>query len=170
MLSRINPHEIIAAHFRSMYRHDTGQMDIGEVCLHITVPLVLAFVAAYCTEALTSEVVGIIVSAASIVAGLMLNLLVLVYTLAYNTKNSGKPISKPTEFKRLTDELLATISYSILVCIALVATAFLALAKSSPISEFGKFVTVYLGVSAMLCLLMVLKRCHILVAFELNQD
>ncbi|MBI5925644.1 MAG: hypothetical protein HY836_08575 [Aquabacterium sp.] len=169
MLSKINPYEIIASHYRSMYRHDTGKIDIIEVGLHFSIPLSLAIVAAYCTEALTSEVVGIIVSAASIVAGLMLNLLVLVYTLAYNTKNSGKPISKPGEFKTLTDELLATISYSILICIGLVATAFLALAKNLPIAEVGKFVTIFLGASAMLCLLMVLKRCHILVAFELNQ-
>lgn len=170
MLSKINPYEIIASHYRSMYRHDTGKIDIIEIGLHLSIPLSLAIVAVYCTDALTGEVVGIIVSAASIVAGLMLNLLVLVYTLVYNTRNSGKPISKPGEFKALTDELLATISYSILVCIILVATAFLALAESLPLAELGKFVTIFLGASAMLCLLMVLKRCHILVAFELNQE
>lgn len=170
MFSKINPYEIIAAHFRSMYRHDTGGLDVAELIIHIGMPFFMAIVVVYCTAPLKSEVVGIVVSAAAIVAGLMLNLLVLVYTLAYNTKNSGKPISNPQEFKRLTDELLATISYSILICIALVAMAFVALADDSLISSIGKFATVYLGISAMLCLLMVLKRCHILVAFELNQS
>lgn len=169
MLSKIDPREIISSHFRSMYRHDTGKVDASEVSLHIAVPLAFSILSAFFIESLSGDVVGIIVSAASIVAGLMLNLMVLVYTLAYNTKNSGKPISKPTEFKNLTDELLATISYSILICIMLVATAFLALAPNSLVAEVGKFIATYLGASALLCLLMVLKRCHILVAFELNQ-
>lgn len=170
MLAKINPSEIVWSHFRSMYRHDTGKINTPEVVMHIGLPLIFSIIAAYSTDKISENVVGIVVSAASIVAGLMLNLLVLVYTLTYNTKNSGKSISNPAEFKILSNELLATISYSILTCIILVAAAFLGLAENLSLSNIGKFITVYLGISAMLCLLMVLKRCHILVSFDLRRD
>lgn len=168
MLTKLNPSEIIAAHFRSMYRYDTNKRNWPEIIFHITLPLLAATIISKTTDELSNDVAGIIVSAGSIVAGLMLNLLVLIYTLAYNTRNSSKPISNIDDFKKLTEELLASISYSILLCIVLVVSSFAALSSNFLISETGKFLSIYIGASTILCLLLVLKRCYIMVAFDLK--
>lgn len=168
MLTKLNPSEIIWAHFRSMYRYDTGKINWAEILFHIFFPVTGSTVIYLIEENISKEVVGIVVSAASIVAGLMLNLLVLIYTLAFNTKNSQKPVPNVDDFKKLTAELLASISYSILLCIALVVVSFVALSPNKIFCSLGMILTVYFGVSVLLCLLLVLKRCYKMVSFDIN--
>ncbi|MBL8277755.1 MAG: hypothetical protein JNL93_13725 [Pelomonas sp.] len=168
MLTKLNPSEIVSSHFRSMYRYDTGKLSFAEITFHLVFPAAVTVLTLCTTGALASDVAGIIVSAASIVAGLMLNLLVLIYTLTYNTKNSNKPASNMTDFAKLADELIASISFSILLCIALVIASFVALFPDPTVALLGKAVTAYSGVSVLLCLLIVLKRCHSMVKFDLR--
>lgn len=168
MLTKLNPTEIISAHFSSMYRYDTGRINWLEISFHLLFPLASSVLLLNTTENFTNDVSGIVVSAASIVAGLMLNLLVLIYTLAYNTKNSSRPISNLDDFKKLTAELLASISYSILLCILLVIASFLALSPNSTVASIGRGIAIYLGISTLLCLLLVLKRCYTMVNFDLH--
>jgi hypothetical protein len=168
MLTKLNPTEIISAHFRSMYRYDTGGVSWPEIFFHLLFPLIVSALLLYTTGNFTNDVSGIVVSAASIVAGLMLNLLVLIYTLAYNTKNSSSPISNLGDFKKLTIELLASISCSILLCILLVIASFVALSPNGAAASIGRGIAIYLGTSTLLCLLLVLKRCHTMVNFDLK--
>lgn len=168
MFTKLNPTEIISAHFRSMYRYDTDGINWPELLFHLLFPLIVSGVLLQTTGNFTNDVSGIVVSAASIVAGLMLNLLVLIYTLAYNTKNSSNPISNLADFKSLTTELLASISYSILLCILLVIASFVALSPNGAAASVGRGVAIYLGTSTLLCLLLVLKRCYTMVNFDLK--
>ena len=168
MLTKLNPSEIVSAHFRSMYRYDTGQRNWVEIAFHIGFPCLTTYFVLATTGQLANDVAGIIVSAASIVAGLMLNLLVLIYTLTYNTKNAVKPASNIDDFRTLAEELLASISFSIFLCIILVVASFVALYPEPTTAMIGKGVTVYTGTATLLCLLIVLKRCHTMVKFDLR--
>lgn len=168
MLSKLNPIDVIKSHFHSLRYHDTEKISKSEVLFHLFFPAIIAWIYYHYDLKLNPEIVGIIVSAASIVAGLMLNLMVLIYTLAYNTKNAQKPISNEAEFKILTSEILASIAYSVLLCICLVVTAFAALASIPIIGIISSIITIYIGISILIVLLMILKRCYIIVNYDLN--
>lgn len=168
VLTKLNPSDIVLSHFKSMYRYDTGARNWPEIMFHLLFPGIVSFALVCTTEDFSNDVAGIVVSAASIVAGLMLNLLVLIYTLAYNTKNSNKPISNLNDFKKLTTELLSSISHSILLCIVLVISSFLALSSNGVLAAIGKSTAIYFGASTILCLLLVLKRCYRMVNFDLK--
>ncbi|HQR99192.1 MULTISPECIES: hypothetical protein [unclassified Polaromonas] len=169
MLTKLNPFGIVKAHFCSLKRYDTEQLSIGEILFHLFFPAALSGLHYLLVRDISENVVGIIVSAASIVAGLMLNLMVLIYTLVYNAKNGAKPISNFSDFKNISSETIASISYSVLLCITLVISSFLILSQWAPISVLGRLSTVYIGTSTILCLLIVLKRCYAIIQFDLKQ-
>lgn len=168
MLGKINPREIIRAHFAAMRRHDTGEIYYAELFTHIFLPVLFALVMAFLVGCATKETISIIVSASSIVAGLMLNLLVLVYTLAHNSKACQKTIPKLEEFQTVSKELTSTISYTVFICILLVASCFISLSSEKILAVIGNFLVAFFGMSALLSLLMVLKRSHALVQFDLG--
>jgi hypothetical protein len=168
MLAKLNPLSIVRAHYSSLRNYQTDRLSIGEIALHFGFPGALAVLHFYLVTEISEGVVGIIVSAASIVAGLMLNLLVLIYTLVYNAKANPNPAANIDDFKRVSSESLSTIAFSILLCLLLVVTSFLILSRFPVVAGTGRFLTVYLGVAVVLCLLMVLKRCYAIVQLELK--
>jgi hypothetical protein len=168
MFVKLNPLGIVRAHFTSLRSYQNNKLSFREVGLHIGLPVVLAIAHFYLVDDITEGVVGIIVSAASIVAGLMLNLLVLIYTLVYNAKTNASKIANIDDFKQVSYESLSTIAYSIFLCLLLVIFSFMILSRFPVVAGAGRLVTVYLGVSTILCLLLVLKRCYSLVNFELR--
>ncbi len=169
MFTKLNPLTIIKAHFSSLRHYATGEIYWMEIACHLLLPAALAVLHFLLVKEMSEGVAGILVSAASIVAGLMLNLLVLIYTLVYNAKSSVVPITNFDDFKQVADETLSTIAYSILLCLALVLTSFLSLSRFEYASAVGRVSSIYLGVSAVICLLIVLKRCYAIVHFELTR-
>jgi len=168
VFSKINPGQIVRAHWRSFTDDSTGEISAWEVALHTIVPAVVAGTYVNFADGISENAAGIVVSAASIAAGLLLNLLVLIYTLLYNAKSAADPIRNLDAFRQVCDEALATIAYCILLCLILVLSAFCSLApKSSALSLTGQFGTLYVGTSIVLCLLIILKRVHALVHFEM---
>ena len=168
MLSKLNPLSIVKAHFSSLRSYQTDKLSWSEVTLHVVLPAVLAALHFGLVPDISEGVVSIIVSAASIVAGLMLNLLVLIYTLVYNAKTNPHPVANIDDFKRVSSESLSTIAYSILLCLLLVVASFLILSRFAVMAGTGRFLTVYLGVAVVLCLLIVLKRCYAIVQIEVK--
>lgn len=168
MLSKLNPISIVKAHYCSLRDYQTDSLSLGEVLLHALLPMGLAALHFWLVSDISEGVVSIIVSAASIVAGLMLNLLVLIYTLVYNAKTNPNPVANIDDFKKVSSESLSTIAFSILLCLLLVVASFLILSRFPVVAGLGRFLTVYLGVAVVLCLLIVLKRCYAIVQLELK--
>jgi len=165
MLEKMNPVGLVRAHFRTFYRYSSGDYSYGELAFQLLFPL--AVVAAhFFWFTLDDTVISIVVSAAAIVAGLMLNLLVLVYTLVFNNRQNFEAFSNFSSFKDICKETLATISYSVLLCIILVVASFCALSSGGGVGAIGRALMVYTGTSTVLCLLIVLKRCFLLINFE----
>jgi hypothetical protein len=168
MLSKLNPFGIVVEHFKSLHEYGSTTPSRVEILAHILIPAVLSIAHFHFVREISEGVVSIIVSAASIVAGLMLNLLVLIYTLVANTRNSTKPLSNYTEFRLLATQTLATIAYSVLLCILLVVFAFFILSSHVGLANTGRLLTVYFGAATVLCLLIVLKRCFAIIKFDLS--
>jgi hypothetical protein len=164
----MNPLCIVNAHFDTLRNYDTDRLSVSEFLFHLGFPMIFALIQFKWGSPFTENIISILVSVASIFAGLMLNLLVLIYTLVYNTKQNSKNISNYPDFLKLCKETLSTISYSVLMCIVLVVCCFASLSGISFISIFGQIGVVYLSVSAIFCLLIVLKRCYTIIQYDLN--
>lgn len=170
MLGKLNPRRIVVAHWSAFRDYSTGRISRSEVCFQILAPACISLSYCYYGDGISEGVAGIIVSAASIAAGLLLNLLVLIYTLIYNAKNDPSPIKNIDAFKQVSTEALATIGYSILLSLALVVASFFSLLSAPEyIKYLIRFVTVYIGCSVILCILIVLKRVFVLVHFEIEK-
>lgn len=168
MLSKLNPFAIVKSHYLSLRSFQTGKLSGAEITFHLGFPAILAGLHFYFVPDISEGVISIIVSAASIVAGLMLNLLVLIYTLVFNAKANPNPVVNLALFKEVSSESLSTIAFSILLCLFLVIASFLVLSRFPLISSIGRVLTVYFGTAVILCLLIVLKRCYVIVQQELK--
>jgi len=165
MLSKLNPRSFIVAHFETFKDYSTGKISRSEVLLFLLLPLVLAVIhVVYFT--ISEAVISIVVSAASIVAGLMLNLMVLLYTLVVSNKANAKVYSNFDKFKLICRETLATVAFSVLLCVLLVVGALMCLTDSKIFYYFGWLVMVYSGVAVLFCLLIILKRSYLLIDFD----
>lgn len=136
-------------------------------CFFLLLPLLLAVIhVVYFT--IGENVISIVVSAASIVAGLMLNLMVLIYTLVVNNKDNAKKYSNFDDFKIICRETLATVAFSVLLCVLLVVGALMCLTDNVFVYHFGWLMMVYAGVAVLFCLLIILKRSYLLINFDFN--
>lgn len=168
MFTKMNPSTIVLAHFCTLKDYGTNKVSKAELFFHFVVPAIFVVIHFKFGSKLSEGIISILVSAASIFAGLMLNLLVLIYTLIFNSKQNADKISNYQDFLLLSKETLATISYSVLVCIILVLFCFLCLSEIDCLSMLGRIGCVYFGISAVFCLLMVLKRCYSIIQYELQ--
>lgn len=167
MLSKLNPQSFIIAHFRTFTDYRTGKISRAEVLLFLLLPLLLAVIhVLYFT--ISEGVISIVVSAASIVAGLMLNLMVLIYTLVVNNKGNAKLYSNFNDFNEICRETLATVAYSVLLCVLLVVGALMCLTDNAFFYHLGWLVMVYAGVAVLFCLLIILKRSYLLINFDFD--
>ena len=116
---------------------------------------------------LPADIVGVIVSAAAIVAGLLLNLLVLIYTLVQN--RADKLTDSRQLFIQISRHTFYNISFTVLSSLTLVLVSLMCLANNIVIKVVGNFLTFYVGTLTALALLMVLKKCHKLIEFDLQK-
>lgn len=169
MISQINVFEIVKGHLYTLGPQDINQADKLSATSCVVffasgIPFALGqFLVVRKGYFIDAEIVGIVVSAASILAGLLLNLLVLIYSLAIQQESILKDSLKL--FKRVTKHTFYNISFSILLSITLVISALTSLIDYTPIRIIGNLLTFYLGTLCIVSLLMVLRKCHKLISF-----
>ena len=174
MLSQLNPSNIVIGHLKTLGRKTPDEEDgisVFEVVLFLFtgVPFaVLQLIAVTQGYFLTSESVGIIVSAASIIAGLLLNLLVLVYTLVFNQMRELQ--DSRNLFKKIALHTFYNISFTVFSCLLLVVVCLMCMAINTWLRIVGNVLTFYLGPIVAVSLMMVLKKCHTLIGFYLAKD
>lgn len=170
MLYRINPRVFIKEHFLTFKDYSSNKICWLEIIVQFGLAAVLAVwhVSHYNIDN-PNDIVGIVVSAASIVAGLMLNLMVLIYTLLVSKIDQSKSTSSNIEdFQSLCKETLANIAFSVFVCVVLVISSLFLLGPAGYASTIGQFIMIYSGVILIFTLLIVLKRCYTLISFNIS--
>ena len=174
MFSQLNPSNIVIGHFKTLGNKQSDQTDtisIYETCLFLFSGLPFAslqFLATLNNTYLTGEMVGIIVSSASIIAGLLLNLLVLVYTLV--STHIKELTDSRALFKKIALHTFYNISFTIFASLVLVLVCLMCLANNLLIRLLGNVLTFYVGPLVAISLLMVLKKCHKLIGFYLAKE
>lgn len=168
MLYRISPLAFVKAHFKTFTNNRTGKVAWGEIFLQFFIAIGIAYW--HLTKfTISTDAVGVVVSAASIVAGLMLNLMVLIYTLLV-TKVDAKKTTETNfiNFRKLCEETLANIAFSVFVCLILVLAAILKLGETGVIADIGHFFVIFSSVFLVIALLVVLKRCYSLIDYNIG--
>lgn len=169
MLSQINPRRIVIGHLRTLGSKrpsDPESISVSEGIKFFSLGLPFAVAQGYLITngmLLQSELVGIIVSAASIIAGLLLNLLVLIFGLA---SEHQKNLNESRElFLKVIAHTFYNISFTVLSSLILVLTCLLCLANPYFLKVIGNILTFYIAPLVAFSLLMVLKKCHHLIDF-----
>lgn len=168
MLYRINPWEIVRSHFLTFYDFQSNTLCKKEIGFQIILAALIAVVHVK-VFTVDSTVVGIVVSVAALIAGLLLNVMVLIYTLL-TSKNPGNQVPGTTEIlvKKIGQETLANIAFSVLVSIALVVFTLLNLTDYLPVKYVGQFGMIFLGVILAITVMIVLIRFYRLMNYNFN--
>lgn len=169
---KINVWPIITDHIGTLYDYRTNERSYPDLLLFFILPLVPAGFVLWKGLELPAIAVAGLLTASSIFVTLLMNLLVMV--LGFLRATRGNPADKLLQLrKRYLREVVANLSFSILVALAMVGTSIIALftlrtANSLVAPVFTSLLTAG-GVLLVLSLLMVLRRMYTLIQHEFDR-
>lgn len=167
MLARYSLAEIVRGQARVVAGDESNVRRAVHLMVFFVLPIVSPVIQGYLGLKLNEEIISIIVSAASIFAGLLLNLLVIVYGLAPDPTVATDDKTLQDLSKTIQDAFY-NISYSIVVCGALVAVSLVFLTNVKLVMTLSAPLVYYLGFNLLLAIIQVLKRCHSLMEYRLT--
>jgi hypothetical protein len=153
MLDKLNPMDIVSAHFRTFKDEKTENTSIPQILFQFAIAILLSCVHIK-IYAINETVVGIVISVAAIIAGLLLNVMVLIYTLLTGRLNSTS--SNIAMIKSIGKETISNIAFSVLCSLLLVIASLLNLAEDSYTKNIGQFFMIFFGVFLIITILIIL--------------
>ncbi len=174
MLRKIDVIPILRDHIQTLRDYTTGKLSYSDILLFFFLPLVLAGFGAWEKVQLRAVAVTGVLTASSLFVALLLNLLVMVLTYLRTTQGDPSDQS-PRLRKTFLREIATNLSFSILVALAIVATALGALfglGDSNTDLKIGVVPTFLLVAGAstlVLSLLMILRRMYTLILNEFER-
>ena len=169
-MDKMNVLLIVKDHIKIFHKYGTNQVNLFEVAFFFGMPAVFGVIYVIFLPNLGSAVTDALISASSIICGLLLNLMVLLYSLIFNSKKSFGEELNITEFKNLCKEVLSSISFLIIVCLILIVSSFLCGTRFHLVNSFFTFLAVSAGIICLLSLLIVIKRCYIIVNYDIENS
>jgi hypothetical protein len=174
VLRKIDITPILRDHIQTLRDSRTGKLSYSDLLLFFLLPIVLAGIAAWKNVQLRAIAVTGILTASALFVALLLNLLVMVLT--YLRATQGDPADQSLQLRKtFLREIAVNLSFSILVALALVATALIALFELGDNNQdlkIGRLLTFFLITGAatlMLSLLMILRRMYVLILNEFDR-
>lgn len=162
MFNKINVSQICSNHFASLVNDNTKKAATDDYATFLVVPAIVATVLIYFQITLGKEVISLIVAALSIFVGLLFNVIVLIFDII--NRNPKKKIKN--EFLR---QILANISFTILLSVVTIVICFVALADHRYIINVSNWIVYFLLVLFLTTILMILKRMYVLFANEIDE-
>jgi hypothetical protein len=172
VLRKIDVIPILRDRIQTLRDHRTDKLSYSDLLLFFFLPIVLAGVAIWKNVQLRAIAVTGVLTASAIFVALLLNLLVMVLTYLRTTQ--GDPAEQSLQLqKRFLREIAVNLSFSILVALALVATALTALFglgenQDLKIGQAPTFLLIMGTSTLVLSLLMILRRMYALILNEFD--
>lgn len=163
MFSKFNLFPIVLQQIETLRSPSDPRPSLREVGFFFLFPLIVAIALVFSTFSFKPDVIGAVISAASIFAGLLLNLLVLLVTISLGRRPSTGDLNEQRLVGRLLWETCVNVSYCLVVCLVLVGACLYSLVDPIDTNWLGRLVLFYFGVSMFLSTLQVLKRVFRLV-------
>lgn len=153
MLDKLNPMNIVRAHFRTFKNEDTNNISIAQILIQFTLAILLGCLHIFLYK-INEAVVGIVISVAAIIAGLLLNVMVLIYTLL--TGRISASSSNVEMIRTIGKETISNIAFSVLCSLLLVVFTLLNLSSDPYTKNLGQFFTVFFGTLLIITILIIL--------------
>lgn len=165
-MSKINVWPIVVDHWRTLRDYGSNAPSMRDVAWFAGAPLVACVALLYLRLQLSSDAVSVLITALSIFAGLLLNLLLLTHNII-----AGSAAASTSRRRLLLKEIYRNISYAILLSLVTVAVLIAAVLLPGTGSRWIASAAVYALVTHfLLTLLMILKRVHVMLAKEYDQE
>jgi hypothetical protein len=168
--SKIDVRKIIRAHLATFHDADTtGRASIQDMLVFLGLPIAVAAILTWRNIGVASNQANTLITAMSVFGALLFNLLILIYDVAMRTDySSGGNARLRIMFVK---EIHANIEFAILVAIiSIVALVASTLETGHWQLRVTGFVIYYLLGVFLLTLLMVLKRIHVLLVKEIDNN
>ena len=176
MFAKFSLSVIFNGQLKSM-ANTSGDRDNQEFLIFFLIPI-LSPIAQYLLDLhLTTTIVGIIVSAASIFAGLLLNLLVLLYSVQCSnlaTNNSSETDENhDTDIKidqeaKVIEYTFYNISFAIMIAVFLVVFSLLSVPNLPLLKTISELLVYYFGFQLFISVAQILKSFHSLLEFKIT--
>lgn len=153
MLDKLNPMNIVRAHFRTFKNESTNRISKPQIVIQFAIAIFLGYLHIEFYK-INEAVVGIVISVAAIIAGLLLNVMVLIYTLL--TGRISASSSNVEMIRIIGKETISNIAFSVLCSLLLVVFTLLNLSSETYTKNFGQFFTVFFGSLLIITILIVL--------------
>ncbi|WP_276978632.1 hypothetical protein [Flavobacterium filum] len=162
MTSKINIKQIFTDHFKTLKDESTGRTSKLDLLFFFVIPIIPAYFLVHYNYFVTIDKLNVIISTNSIFIGLLFNLLALLYSLYQSPKNQ-------TKFKKeLTKEMLANISFEIVILIFSIVFAIFSIIDSLFLSSLFSLITYYLSITCFFTLFMILKRMYQFISHDIE--
>lgn len=153
MLDKLNPMNIVRAHFRTFKNESTNKISKFQIFIQFAIAIFLGCLHIEFYK-INEAVVGIVISVAAIIAGLLLNVMVLIYTLL--TGRISASSSNVEMIRIIGKETISNIAFSVLCSLLLVVFTLLNLSSETYTQNLGQFFTVFFGSLLIITILIIL--------------
>lgn len=176
MFSKINILGIVKDHIATMKNHDTEKTRYFDLIVFFYVPILISSVIFQFCPILGNGIPNALLISLSVFTALMLNLLMLIFNIMQNTKNNHVDSEKGNKKIKIDflKEIYYNISFSILISLCSVIILILysigVFEISIDIKLIFTLLTYYLIFIFILTIFMILKRVHVLISKEFDED
>jgi len=160
--SKIDVRDIIVDHYKTLANANSKKADDSDIIIFFILPAVIATALLLLGANLEEGMIGNVISGLSIFVGLLLNVLVLIFDLV-------KKDSKSSIKNELLKQSLANISFTILLSLFCIITSIVTLVKYDIIKLSSMWLTYFLLMEFVACLLMIIKRMYRLLMNEFKE-
>lgn len=162
MLNKINILEIVNNHIATLKNDNTKKAGIDDYFTFLIIPIGVTSILLYFKIVFSDEALNIVITTLSIFVGLLFNVIVLIFDII--KRDSTKKIKNV-----VLKELLANISFTILISIIAIVFTILTFIKNDIAKMVFTGIVYFLLAIFIFTVLMVLKRMHKLFNNEINE-
>jgi hypothetical protein len=170
LVVKINVSGIVLDHLGTLKELDSQSPSKYDLSLFFVFPLLISILFSVLNIRLDKDLVSILINVFAIFAGLLFNLLILMYdVISKQSRSNGKEEKDKIKF-RLLKEIYYNISFGIFLSLVIVVILPISMIfLSQPFNIFLSFVVFSLSILFVLTLLMILKRIHNLLSYDIEQ-
>ena len=170
-IDKINVSKIIKNHVSTLRNVDSVSLSRYDCVLFFGVPFLLSILATIFNIKLNKDLIGVLINVFAIFAGLLFNLLVLIYDVISKQPSVNNSSSKYIKNKFiLLKEIYYNVSFGIFLSLFVVIALAASIISLDKLNTFFSFIIFGLSTLFILTLLMILKRIHNLLSFEIDQQ
>lgn len=168
MLSKINITSIILDQFKTLRKTNSDEISWSDLFLMIGLPFLLAGIGVSFFDAPNHREIGSYLTGVAVVVGLLLNLQVLIFTLISKVDKSSSVTQEKIELRSsLLAETSTNISFGVLSGITLILLLIVTPHLNHQVQILSHFAVLFLAWISLFCVLMIVKRMHILLREEI---